>query len=402
MHRGKATLTVAFDLVESPARGYFSAPDLGAIGIPLTDVELDRDVTWKLVGDATATTFEGMVNGKGIAGTFQESGGSAGTFQLHRVATSIQPPYAAESVTFANGPVTLSGTLLSPRDGTRHPAILFVQGSGAESRYASAYLADFAARHGFVALIYDKRGVGLSTGDWRNVGFDELASDASAGIDLLAGRADVDPARIGVYGHSQGATLAPAIAARDARVRWIVAADGAIGPIYEQDLYRVRNAMETQFTGQDLADAMALFTEFVDLARNGGSHKRFDADEKRWENAPWLPYLALPIDKSWIWSWYRRIGNYDNTPAWEKVRVPVLIVFGGRDTLVPPQASIDATVAILRAHDPYHPTVHLYPDADHTLHVPPVDADDWPHNPPGYPDAIVEWIEGLPAAQATP
>ena len=76
----------------------------------------------------------------------------------------------------------LAGTLVLPATPGKHPAIACLHGSGPEARWANHYLAQKFAEHGIVALIYDKRGVGESSGDWQKATFAELADDAAAGI----------------------------------------------------------------------------------------------------------------------------------------------------------------------------------------------------------------------------
>jgi uncharacterized protein len=58
-------------------------------------------------------------------------------------------------------------------------------------------------------LVYDKRGTGESSGDWRRSSFDALAADAKAAVALLAARRDIDRTRIGVFGLSEGVGLRP-------------------------------------------------------------------------------------------------------------------------------------------------------------------------------------------------
>jgi hypothetical protein len=72
-----------------------------------------------------------------------------------------------ENVRFTSGSVSLAGTLVSPRGRGPFPAIVFIHGSGPDSRENYRGQAVWFARQGFAALIYDKRGVGVSTGDWR-------------------------------------------------------------------------------------------------------------------------------------------------------------------------------------------------------------------------------------------
>ena len=155
--------------------GSFGSDELRVLGIPFRSVDLDSSrAHWRLVGDETALTFDGVLSGDSLNGVYRENG-AAGTFRLHRGSEATSAPYTTEEVTFPNGNVRLAGSLLVPPGVGPHPAIVFVHGSGAEGRYASRYLADRFARAGFVALIYDKRGVGASTGDWRHATFDDLA-----------------------------------------------------------------------------------------------------------------------------------------------------------------------------------------------------------------------------------
>ena len=79
-----------------------------------------------------------------------------------------------EDVRFANGPIRLAGTLISPNRGGRHPAIVLVHGSGPQTRWWMVPFARFLVRHGIALLGYDKRGTGESTGDWNAASFDAL------------------------------------------------------------------------------------------------------------------------------------------------------------------------------------------------------------------------------------
>ncbi len=394
MQRGAARLQVDFDFpADTPSRGSFSAPDLGALDVPLSDVQLEREIHWKLVGDTFTTTFDGTLRDGSMTGVFRDPAGS-GTFVLHRLSTTAMKPYDERPVTFASGNVRLAGTVYAPRAAGKYPAVIFVHGSGAEGRWANAYLADYVARHGIVALIYDKRGVGASSGDWRTSTMQDLVDDARAGVDLLAHRSDVDARKIGVFGHSQGGELAASIAEHNGQVGWIIAADSPIGPQYLQDLYRVDTMLATMYSGKDLADAKALYAEFVDVARAGASHDKLRADIAAAGRARWLADLGIPDDTSWIWDWYDRVGNYDNASAWSAVRVPVLLLFGSDDALVPAQASITQTTAILKSHGNDRVFVRVFPGADHTLRVPSSTADGWPHNAAGFPQIIVTFARG--------
>jgi uncharacterized protein len=394
VRRGSAQLAVRFEFRPGarPA-GEFSAPSLGAVAIPLRNVRLAPALHADLVGDASTTAIDARVSGDVMRGSFDEPGEPAATLELHRVQAAQAMPYDIVPVRFADGGVRLSGSVYAPRSPGRHAAVVMLQGSGPEGRWASAYIADTLARAGVVALAYDKRGVGESTGDWRTATFEQLAADGRAALHVLAQRADVDRARVGVYGHSQGAMIAPAVAANDREVRWIAAADGPVGPVYHQDLFRVDTALAKHYSGAQLAAADRLYAEFVDVARAGATHDALRAHIARAGAAPWVKDLAIPPDDSWIWSWYAKTGNYDNSSAWASVRVPVLVLFGADDALVPVRSSVDATLRLLRAHDDSHVTVRVFPNADHTLRVPSADPHGWPHVAAGFPDILAAFAQ---------
>ncbi|HEX8942628.1 MAG TPA: alpha/beta fold hydrolase, partial [Gemmatimonadaceae bacterium] len=379
LRRGASTLSVAVDLpADQPDHGFFTAPDLGAMDVPLTHVRVGREMYWELVGDQSTLVFTGTLSHDVITGSVVE-GRTTGTFALHRVSSSTAKPYTSSDVRVDNGGVVLSGTVLSPRAPGRHAAVVFLHGSGAEGRWANGLTADYLARRGVVALIYDKRGVGASTGDWKTSTLDDLAADARAVVHLLSARSDVDPRRVGVYGHSQGGFIAPMVAAGNADVRWIIDADGNAGPQYEQDLFRVGNMLRKQFHGDTLRDALSFYREFVDVARNGLPHDQLDADKAKYRSAAWYDHLGIPDDQDWIWRWYRGVGNTDNRSAWAAIDVPVLLLYGERDETVSPTQSIETITRILKAnHDP-RVTVRILPDADHTLRVPAMDPLGWPH-----------------------
>ncbi|MGA8575825.1 MAG: alpha/beta hydrolase [Candidatus Cybelea sp.] len=400
MQRGASRLQVTIEMPSGEtASAFFSAPALGAIEIPLRNVTLRQSVHWELTGDTSTTEFDGTVNGTTITGTFRDPAGN-GSFLLQLASLSTEKPYQKQEVNFQNGPVTLAGTVYAPKGTGKHPAMIFVHGSGAEGRWGAAYLADYVARRGIVALIYDKRGVGASTGDWRASTMEDLIGDARAGVALLARRADVDQNNIGVYGHSQGSTIAPAIAQNNPNVAWIIAADGYVGPNYQQDLYRVDRMLSKRYSGTDLAQAERVYAEMVDLARSGASLQPLYSDVQRYKNAPWLADLGIPSEDNWVWAWYRKTGNYNNQSAWATVRVPVLIIFGADDQLVPLQ-SIAATTAILRENGDRNVLVHVFPKADHTLHVPPASSSGWPSLPDGFPQIIVDFATHASAATSS-
>jgi uncharacterized protein len=101
-------------------------------------------------------------------------------------------------VAFANGEVRLAGTLLLPRADKPIPAVVFVHGAAYHERGDNLEEAEYFARHGIAALVYDKRGCGASTGDWTTASQFDLAEDALTGVRLLTERPEIDSRHIGL------------------------------------------------------------------------------------------------------------------------------------------------------------------------------------------------------------
>ena len=91
---------------------------------------------------------------------------------------------------------------------------------------------------GIAVLRYDDRGGGGSTGSVARSTTSDFADDALAGIARLLERADIDPGRIGLVGHSEGAAVASLAASRSDAVRFAVLLGGTSVPgaevMYEQ------------------------------------------------------------------------------------------------------------------------------------------------------------------------
>lgn len=153
--------------------------------------------------------------------------------QILGMLTSVQvgeeslPPYVdtasftEREVNFGADPYILSGTLTVPLGETRFPAVVIVHGSGPGDRNGTlgvlaAYrdIAQGLASQGIVVLRYDKRtltyGADIPIDETFTVD-SESTDDAVMGVDFLRNQPEVDPDKIFVLGHSQGASLTPRI-----------------------------------------------------------------------------------------------------------------------------------------------------------------------------------------------
>jgi pimeloyl-ACP methyl ester carboxylesterase len=391
--RAGDSLKVQFEFRENPEgySGAFGSDDLRVSGVPISNIrsQVPR-VHFELVGDASTTVFDGHLRGDSLSGEFQE-GAAGGTFIFSRQ-LKRPPKQLEEEVTFSSGNVTLSGTLVLPGTAGPYPAVIFMHGSGAEGRWASRFLAIQFSQNGIASLIFDKRGVGKSSGDWRSAGFEDLAGDVCAGVHFLRSDHRIDSRWIGIHGHSQGGTVAPLIASR-CKVSFVIGSSAPGLPMDEVEIYSVANSIDIASLGPaDSLQASAYVRELVAVAYHGKERAPLDSLAGTLHDRPW--FFPPPPQESSYWSFSRRIAGYDPIAYWKNVNVPVLLLYGEADRRVPPEASAKRIIAALHEAGNNEVTVRFFPDADHTLRLPGSGKGfSWPRNPPGYPGVLIQWLK---------
>jgi len=368
----------------------FDSDRLRVSGIPFSDVQVRGccDVTLTLRGDRTTMAFTGTVGGDSLSGVMRDEDGE-GRFAFRRGA---DPAAALEEreITIPNGAVMLAGTLILPRTGSSLPAVVFLHGSGGEGRWASRFLATQLATHGIAALIFDKRGVGRSTGDWRHASIEDLASDGAAAVARLLGEPRIDSRRIGIHGHSQGGTLAPLVAARSGHVAFVIGSAAAGVPTDSTEIYSILNSVLPQATtAADSASAREYVGEVVAAAYHGRPRARADSLAAALHDRPW--FFAPPPADNPYWAFSADLGRYRPLEWWARVRVPVLLVYGAADQRVPPGESAARITAALRRAGNRDVTVRIFPGADHTFRLQPGPGG-WPVTAPGYVSTLLDWL----------
>ncbi|HET9012723.1 MAG TPA: alpha/beta fold hydrolase, partial [Gemmatimonadaceae bacterium] len=256
---------------------------------------------------------------------------------------------------------------------------------------ASRFLAARLVERGVAALIYDKRGVGNSGGDWRTSSLDDLAGDAIAGVELLRHEAGIDPERIGIHGHSQGGTMAPMVAVRSGHVAFIVASSASAVPSDSAEIYSLLNTVyPAAVSRSDSADAHDYVAALVQAAYHGAPRAGFDSLAARVSGRPW--YFAPPPPTASYWSFSRSFNEYKPLEWWRQVRVPVLLLYGADDRRVPARESaVRITAAVAQGSSAIDLTTRILPGADHTFRQPP-GAGGWPVTARDYLPTLLDWI----------
>lgn len=221
---------------------------------------------------------------------------------------------------FESHGVELAGSLVLPSDGTIHAALVFVHGSGPQTRNLS--LAERFAREGIAAFVYDKRGVGKSGGEYESrqsvsgMNVSLLADDAASALKAVAPHPSLRGVPVGIGGISQAGWIAPLAAERSGVARFIVLWSAPVCKVSEEDIY----------------------SKFTADADGPGVPSYGDALASRKEAYIWPESLGADTDPS---------------DSLRKLSIPGLWIFGGNDGSIPVDLSISRLQSLREAGHPY-------------------------------------------------
>jgi pimeloyl-ACP methyl ester carboxylesterase len=275
-----------------------------------------------------------------------------------------------EEIRFRHGDSVLAATLYRPSAPGRHPAIALVLGSGPVDRAyggVGSVLGQHFARAGIACLTWDRPGIGHSTGDYNAQTFHDRAEEVLAAVRFLRGRSDVDSDRVGLWGHSQGGMVAPLTASLSDKVAFVIEVAGWQGPAWRQDPVRVEAELRAEgFPEADIQTATVFAQKRMDLIRGTGPFEELDQAQKTVEMFPWFQHVHR-CDAARFYA-ARRMVSYDSGPSWEKVRCPVLVIYGDKDTSSgPPDGLVEIIRRGLMKASNQDVTVKIFHNADHSL-----------------------------------
>lgn len=399
---GGASLRLVLHVVRDDSGWAFTldSVDQQAMGLQVVDLDVvDGEVAFRLAAvpaSYTGTlTSAGRLEGLWLQGmpmplTFTRVAEGEAPPEQMRPQTPEPPfPYASHDVSYpSTDDVTLHGTLTVPEGGGPHPAVLLISGSGPQDRDETIFghrpflvLADHLSRHGLAVLRFDDRGTGESTGNHAAASTADLARDAMAGFRFLRERAEIDPGRVALLGHSEGGLIAPLVAAEEPGVAAIVLMAGPGVPGREVLELQQRLIMEASgATAEKIATArahqetaLAIATADLDSmtrAERLADHLRSAyaalSDEERAAVGDADTYVRTNI-RQLLSPWMRWFLTHDPAPVLRRVRCPVLAIWGERDVQVAADQSRPVVAAALAAGgNPDHTEVVL-PRLNHLM-----------------------------------
>ena len=339
------------------------SPDQGAFGLPVAKTTYN-ELKLSLEFTNLRAQFEGQLKQDSLLGFWLQAGRQ---FPLHfgRKAKklgklkrpqepSLPLPYQVEEVRFENvrANLELAGTLTLPKDIEKPPVAILISGSGPQDRNESIaghkpflVLADHLTRQGIAVLRYDDRGTAQSTGNHSKATTADFATDVESAVQFLLTRTDIDAAKIGLIGHSEGGIIAPMVVARSKQLAFMVllASTGVSG----KELSLMQAQSLRTFEVPDEEAFMAFNERAIDLAASDEDLEVVQAQLAQHYNgvrsvmASMMPegsdldaFIGQQVSQMTS-PWSRFFYNYNPADELEKIKdCPVLSLNGTRDLQV--------------------------------------------------------------------
>jgi alpha-beta hydrolase superfamily lysophospholipase len=242
------------------------------------------------------------------------------------------PDPREQSIELAGSAGPLPATLLVPKAEQPVPAVILLSGSGPNDRDETigpnkpfADIARALADRGIASLRFDKRTFVIKDksrlADVRL--HDEYDDDAKVAIASAAAAAGIDPKRIFVIGHSEGAMVAPRVAAASPATRGIVMMAPGVRPVDAMIIDQMASGAKAAGLGaDDIAGQIAMLKETFAAIR----------DPKRKDPPPFMGASA---------AYWRELMSLDVAKMVRESKLPILVLQGDEDIQVRKDADFE-------------------------------------------------------------
>lgn len=238
-----------------------------------------------------------------------------------------------ENITFTSGLIVLAGTLTLPSNAGKFPAVLLIPGSGPINRDENHKklklnvfnaLANTLANQGIAALRYDKRGIGQSSGNFFTASFRDNISDAEAALAFMRTQEHINPHKLFLIGHSEGAFIATHLARKDQKLAGTVLLAGAARNVEEVLKWQLPEILKT------FSPWKKFLLRMLPINPEKSQKKFFDKIKNTNE-----PVIKIRLFKKINAAWFREILKYNPANDFPKITTPVLAITGKKDIQVP-------------------------------------------------------------------
>jgi pimeloyl-ACP methyl ester carboxylesterase len=297
-------------------------------------------------------------------------------FLLNACVSAIPQPAKVEEITFQSGEFKLVGDLRTPAGTGPFPVILFVHGDtpGANRTLFGMYLPimERMLRAGYATFSWDNPGAGKSMGATnRSRITHQQAQIVTDAIDVMKAYSGIDPGRIGLWGVSMGGYVMPRVLMMSDDVAFMICQ--SCGSMSGDDEFVYLTVAQGYCRGVPDDDTEQLEILFAELneARtfdtyDGYLRYRDVLDELADIGSVTVPH-PVASESAWLANDPAYEFAWSPVHVFEQIRIPVLAIWGERDTKIDPIQAAHAYRDALEQADNLNYRVEVIPGADHSL-----------------------------------
>jgi hypothetical protein len=313
----------------------FNSLDQNAFGIPARDIIIHEDsIEFALQSDFYRYEFRSNSLNNNILPMILVVDGKSFEFQLHKGTKEDSDGIESKDVRFRSENLLLYGTIYYPIK-PNGKAIYLVTSSGNNDRSASRAEALMFAENGFITLHTDKRGTGISDGNWQKADMPTLCNDDILAIQYLSQIEKLPLNHIGIKGSSQGASKVPYIMSKLPELMFGIAVSCPGSTLLESDLNYWKNRHRKIISSQHLDLATQLQKSVFQYISGDLSKAELEVAIAANKNKTWFEYIWIPAPEE-VETDLKL--NYSPLPFFELVKQPLLVLQGSMDQVIPPSS----------------------------------------------------------------
>ncbi|WP_269236013.1 alpha/beta fold hydrolase [Flavobacterium flavigenum] len=388
--------------------GDFAKYKTDSLSVKIPELEIDKKVVTTIKGDSIS--FKNEMYGFSFKGKYNvDKTAISGIFDYYSIPNTniilnkekeIQPlyfaqhpkkpyPYQVIDMTFLgkSTKLTYGGTLTIPKGKKKYPLAILISGTGQHDRNYTymgreffTVLADELARKGIASLRVDDRGIGKTSGNFKESTTGDFADDVDAQIAYLKSDKNIDASHIGLIGHSEGGMIASIVSSRNKNVKFMVSLSGvAVSGLEMLNLQNTAILKNYGFTDKVVNKQMEMynimFKAVYDTKATDSVTPVLQVKLDEWrktQDSTTLKEIHMwgGREKDFIYrygndaerKWYRYSIHYNPQDYLPKIDTPVFAVNGDKDIMVPAAENLGSFKKYLKSTDV---TTKIYPGLNH-------------------------------------
>ncbi len=381
---------ISFDIKKDSTdwKVFFTSLEQNAFQIPTRNIIVDADsINFMLQSDRYTYSFKNRWIDKytKLSGTLDVDTIST-PYTLEKETQTEEKSMASEEIVFQSNGLNIGGTLRKPSI-PKSNAIVFLPSSGGGDRSGSRAEAIYFANKGYVTFHYDKRGTGVSDGNWQAATMEELVSDDINAINYFSEQTGIPLSNIGIKGSSQGATKVPYILSELPELKYGIAVSCPGSTLLESDLNAWKNN-NPDISKEGVELQRKVFKFIAGDLNRAELEKSIEAEKsKPWFDKIWIPDLdEVQVDPKL---------SYSPMPYFRKTKQPILVVQGTLDEIIPEKSYELISKALAEAGNESYKIVRLK-DANHSMyHVGQTDFPYWAKLHDDYLKIFERWVSNV-------